>query len=137
MSNNSSSTGTPTAVTNATDISGSHAFLMFPVLTYLEWPLINLTGGGFTTRTGLSESMFYFVNITTGWWSASSFTIDGCAAKETSVDAFSTSFFSTIMWLSCIVTECHTPTSSLMFGAILRIGTATIRLANCVPREVY
>ena len=35
--------------------------------------------------------MLSFVNITTGWWSAPSFTIAKCAVKETSVDAFSAS----------------------------------------------
>ena len=46
-------------------------------------------------------------------------------------------FPSMILWIYCIVTVYHTSTSSLLAGAILRIGTATIRLTTCVPREVH
>ena len=42
-----------------------------------------------------------------------------------------------ILWLCFIAKECHTPTSSLLAGAILQIGTAIIRFATCVPREVH
>ena len=37
--------------------------------------------------------MLYFVNRTTGWWSAPYLTISDYASKETSVDALSTSLF--------------------------------------------
>ena len=93
MSNNASSTGTTTTFTTSTDLSGSHSPWMFPVLTYFEGPTINLTCGIFNTGTGLSESMFYFVNRSTVWWSTPSFTIDGRASKETSVDTVYTSLF--------------------------------------------
>ena len=46
-------------------------------------------------------------------------------------------FPSMIMWIFCNATEYHTPISYLLAGSMLRIGTATIRLATCVPREVH
>ena len=51
---------------------------------------INLTGGRFTTRIGLSTFILYFVNSTAGGWPAPSFTNSECAAKDTSVDEFYT-----------------------------------------------
>ena len=54
-------------------------------------PPINLIGGIFITVTGLSASIIYFVNRTTGRCSAPYFTIDEYASKETYVDALSTS----------------------------------------------
>ena len=78
------------AVNTATDISISQAPLMLPVLPCFVEPPINLTGRIFTTGTGLSASIFYFVNITTGIWSALYFTITECGDDDTSVDAFST-----------------------------------------------
>ena len=66
---------------------------MFPALPCFEGPPINLTGGIFTTTTGLSASVFSFLNITTGWWYAPSFTSSGRASKESSVGALSTSLF--------------------------------------------
>ena len=91
MSDNSSSTNTPTATINDTYLSGYHTPWMLPVIPCFEGPPINLTCGRFTTRTGLSTSMFYFVNRTTGLCYAPSFTISECAAKENYEDAFSTS----------------------------------------------
>ena len=44
---------------------------------------------------------------------------------------------STIKWIFCIATAYHTPTSSFLDGPILRIGTATIWLATCVPIGVH
>ena len=64
---------------------------MLPVLTCLVGPPINLTCGRIATGTGLSSSILSFVNRTTGWISALYFTIYECAAKDTSVDAFSAS----------------------------------------------
>ena len=66
---------------------------MFPVLPWFEGQPINLAGGIFTTGSGLSASMLYFLNRTTGWRSATAFTISTCYANYTSVDAFSTSLF--------------------------------------------
>ena len=43
---------------------------------------------------------------------------------------------SAIMWICCILTACHTTTSSLMFSSILWIGSATVWLATCGPHEV-
>ena len=63
---------------------------MLPLLPCLVGPPIKLTGGTITTGTVLYAPIFYFVNITTGWRSALSFTIAECAAKATYVDAFST-----------------------------------------------
>ena len=93
MSDNSSSANTPIAVTTATDISGSHAPWVLLVLYCFEGPPINLTGGRFITGTSLSQSMFSFVNKTTAWRYAPSFTIDGCSDKKTSIDEFSVSLF--------------------------------------------
>ena len=53
---------------------------------------INLIGGRFTTGTGLSVSILYFVNRTTGRWSAPYFTNAWCADKDTYVDVLYTSF---------------------------------------------
>ena len=65
MSDNASYTGTHTDVNTDTDISRSHTLLMFPIIPYFEGSPLNLTGGIFTTGTGLSASMFSFVNIST------------------------------------------------------------------------
>ena len=65
---------------------------MLPVLSCFVGTPINLTGGIFITGTGLSASILSFVNRTTGQWSATYFSNDKCAAKDTSVDSFSTSF---------------------------------------------
>ena len=43
---------------------------------------------------------------------------------------------STIFWLCCIATAYHGPNYVLLAAAILQIGTATIRIATCVPHEV-
>ena len=64
---------------------------MLTVILYLMGPPINTTGGRFTTVTGVSTSMFYFVNRTNGSWSDPSFTIADCSPKDTSVDTFPTS----------------------------------------------
>ena len=98
---------------------------------------LNLKGGRFTTGTGLSASILFFVNISTGRWSAISFTITQCASNDTSVDALYTSFYLHGYVDFFIMTEYHTPTSSLLDGAILRIGTAKIRITTCVPRKVH
>ena len=66
---------------------------MLPVIICLVGTPINLTGGIFTTGTGLSASMLYFININTVWWSAPYLTIDGFASKENYVDALATSLF--------------------------------------------
>ena len=91
ISSNASSSGIPTVVTTDIYISGYYDPCILPVLPYLVEPHIKLTGGSIITRTGLSAPMFYFVNRTTGWWSAISFTVAECADMDTSVDAFSTS----------------------------------------------
>ena len=92
MSDNTSYTGTPTAFTTATDICVSKSPFMIPVISCLLGTPINLTSGRFTTGTGLSEYIFYFVNISTGRWSALYFIIAECSANDTSVDEFYTSF---------------------------------------------
>ena len=83
-------TGTPTMVITDTDIYGSQATIMMPVLACLVGAPINIAGGRFTTRTGLSTSIFSFVNRTTGRWSAHSFTITENADNYTPVDELST-----------------------------------------------
>ena len=74
----------------ATDISGSQAPFILHVLPCLVVPPINLTGGRFTTGTGLSSFILSSLNRTTGRWSAFFFTTAECAAKYTYVDALST-----------------------------------------------
>ena len=93
ISAKASSTGIHTVVITATDISGSKDTYTPTFITCLVGPHLNLTGGRITTGTGLYASIFSFVNITTGWWYAFSFAIDECAAKDTSVDAFSVSLY--------------------------------------------
>ena len=66
---------------------------MLPIIYQFMGPPINLTGGIFTTVTGLSESILYFVNWTTVRWYYPYFINDECASKENSVDALSTSFY--------------------------------------------
>ena len=85
-------TGTPTSVTNATDISGYQSPLNMLVLTLFLVPPENFNGWRFLTKVGLYVYKIYFVNRTTGIWSAPSFTNDECADKNTSVDKTSTSF---------------------------------------------
>ena len=63
---------------------------MLPIIPCLVGTPIKLTGGIITTGTGLSAPIFSFMNKNTGWWSAPSFTMSECAAKDTSVDAFYT-----------------------------------------------
>ena len=93
MSYKASSTGIPTWFTNATDLYGSHATWMLPVIHWFEGTPINLTGGRFTTGTGLSASMFCFLNRTTGWCSTPYFTISEYSDKEFSVDTLYKSLF--------------------------------------------
>ena len=64
---------------------------MLTVVPCLVGPPIKTTSGIFTTGTGLSVSIFYFANRTTGWWSTTYFTITECAYNDTSVDELSTS----------------------------------------------
>ena len=139
MSNNTSSTGIPTAVITATNIYVYHAPCMFPIITCFVGPPMKLTGGRFTTGTGLSAYMFSFVNITTDRWSASSFTIYECDSKKTSVDTLSTSLLlhNSVALLYCgsmshshiiLAGICHT---------VLLIFTATVRSATCVPHELH
>ena len=81
ISENFSSTGTPTAVITATNISGSQDLYMMPVIYCFVGTPINLTSGGFSTGTDLSASILYFVNRTTGGWQATYFTNDMCVAN--------------------------------------------------------
>ena len=69
-SEKASPTGIHTVVITDTDISGSQDPCMLPVIPCLVGTPINLTGGRITTVTGLYSSIFYFMNRTTGWWSA-------------------------------------------------------------------
>ena len=100
-------------------------------------PPIKLIGERITTGTGLSAPILSFVNKTTGYWSANSFTMAECAAKNTSVDALSTSLYLHNSVAFFIATECHTPKSSVVDGEILQFSTAIIWLATCAPREVH
>ena len=59
-------TGSPTVVITDTNIYGSQDPCILPVITFFVGPPINITGGRFTTVTGLFASIFYFVNKTTG-----------------------------------------------------------------------
>ena len=109
---------------------------MLLIIPSLVGDPVNLTGGIIATVTGLSASILSFLNRTTGWWSAIYFTVAECTAKDLTVDAFSMSFSLHDSVDFFISIACHTPTSSFLAGAILRTGTAIIRLATCVPREV-
>ena len=90
ISAKSSFTGTLTVVTRDTYIYGSQDPCMMLVLPWLMVPPINLTGGRFTTGTGLFASILSIVNRNTIRWSALIFTISGCDAKDTSVGVLST-----------------------------------------------
>ena len=133
MSETASSTGTPTTVATYTDISGPQASCMLPVLPFLMGPHMNFIGGLFLTKIGLSVSKLSFFNMTTGRWSATCFTNAECAIKDTSIYSFSTplSLHDSVAFF--IAKVYCTLTSFLIAGAILRIGTATIGLATCVP----
>ena len=99
MSEDSSSTGTPTAITTATYLYGPQDPKMFPVIPCFVVPPANFNDGIFPTKIILSASKISFVNITTGRLSAPSFTNADYAAKETSVDAFPHHCLSTILCL--------------------------------------
>ena len=87
ISAKASSTGSPTVVITATDIYGSKAPFMMPFIpSFVELP-INLISGIFSTGTGLSVLVIYFVNITTVRWYATSFSNTYCAVKDTSSNA--------------------------------------------------
>ena len=133
----SSSTDTPTVVITATNISGYQDPCMFPVLPWFVVMPINFTGGIFTTGTGLSASMLYFVNRTTGRWSVPYVANYDCDSKDTFLMHYPHHCLSTIMWLCCIATSYRTITSSFLDGVILQISTATIRIAACVPCGVH
>ena len=60
---------------------------MLPVITLFVGPTINPTGARFTTGTGLSESIFYLLNRTTGKWCAPYFDNDECDDKDNYVYA--------------------------------------------------
>ena len=104
ISYKASSTSILTLATTEIDLPGSQDPCILTVLPWLLRTPINLTGGKITTGTGLYLKIFYFMNRTTGWWSALSFTISECAAKDTSVDTFSMSLYPTIMWIFFIAT---------------------------------
>ena len=91
MSGNASSSGTPMAFTTATDISGSQALWMFPVLPCFVVPPVNLNGGIIPTKKCLSVSKTFCVNSNTVWRSFTVFFGAGCAEKYLSVDTFYTS----------------------------------------------
>ena len=84
MYSDASSNGTPMDITTVTDIPGYRAPLMLTFLASFEVPPINLTCERFTTGSGLSASVFYFVNGITERCSAPFFTIAEFAVKETS-----------------------------------------------------
>ena len=132
-----SSTGIHTMVITDTNISGSQYPCMLTFLTCLVGPPIKLTDGRITTGIGLYESIWSFMNITTGWCTAIYFTIAECADKDTSVDELSMSLSLHDSVDFCINTSCHTTAPSFLAGAILWIGTAIIWLATCVPRQVH
>ena len=81
MSGKSSSTGTPTAVTTDTDISGSQATRMFPFLPWFVVLPAKFNGGIFPTKIGLSTSKLYIVNSTITWWYVTLVGSDGCSEK--------------------------------------------------------
>ena len=123
ISTKASYTGIPNMVITYTDLSGSQDFCMLPVLPCLLGPPIKLTGLRITTGTGLSAHILSFVNRTTGWWSALFLPFISVLPRTLLSIHSPRRFTSTIMWLCCIATAYHTPASSLMAGAILRIGT--------------
>ena len=123
MSDKASSTCIHTVVITSTDLSGSQDTFMLHVISCLVGTSIKLTGGKITTGIGLSVSILYFLNRTTGWWSAISSTIAECASKDTYVDTFYTSFYlheyvsllycdimslyHIILGGRCYITNCH------------------------------
>ena len=92
MSDNNSSTGTPTAVTTATDLSGSQDPQMLPVILWFVGPHVKFNDGRFTNKIGFSASKLSFVNGANVWWYISLIASYGCADKNIYVDAFFTSF---------------------------------------------
>ena len=86
-----SSTGTPTVMITATNISGYQAPCRLTFISCLLGTPIDLICGIITTGTSLSKSIISFVNDATDRWSAPCFNNTDCAAKGTSVDEFSAS----------------------------------------------
>ena len=91
ISTKSSSTGTPTVAIIDTNIYGSQAPCMLPILPWLVRTHINFKVGIFTTGIVLSASILSFVNRPTGRWSSTSLNISDCDTKYTYVDALSAS----------------------------------------------
>ena len=116
-----SSTGMHMVIITATGISVSQAKWMLPVLPWFVGTPVNLNVDIFCIK------IFFYASNYHCW----------VAVKDTSVNAFPTSFIFTIIQLCCITTGYHTPTSYFLAGAILRTGTTTSRLVTCVPSEVH
>ena len=93
MSDKAHSTGTPNVATTATDIYGYQDPCLMPPSLCFVGSHTKLNSGISPTGIGLSVSIIYVVNSTTGGWSAPSFINNKCDAKYTSVGAFSTSLY--------------------------------------------
>ena len=93
ISEKASSTGIPTVVITANNISGSQSPLIFPVLPYFVVPPKNLNEKKFNTEIDLSATILSFNNSTTDAGSITYHTRDECDIKETSADEFSKLFY--------------------------------------------
>ena len=69
MPDKASSTGTPNAVTTATNISGYRAPCILPIIPCFVGPTKNLNDRIFLTGIGLFVFIMYYLNNTTGRWS--------------------------------------------------------------------
>ena len=90
MSNNYSYAVTPMSVTTDTDLSGSYAHWMVPIIPWFVVSPAKLNSGIFTTTIVFFAYKIYILNRTTGRWSAPSFTNVEFTSKDTSIDELST-----------------------------------------------
>ena len=137
LSTKASSTGTPTVEISATNITGSYAPYVIHYLPWFTGPHTNLTGGRFTTVISFSESILFFVIITTGGWYAFSFTNTECASKENSIHDFYKYFFFRYYMKFCITTTCHFSISDSGLLILYSIDKISKYIPWTVPRKSF
>ena len=136
----SSCTGTLTVEITDTNIYGSQAPCMLPVLACLVGAPIKFTVGRFSTRKGLSASILYFwieplTRVPLGPLIILPFL--GVMLLILILIHYPHHCTSIIMCMCCIATAYHTITSSLLAISILWIGTTNFWLSTRLPRDVH
>ena len=89
---------------------------MLPILPYFVGPPANFNSGRFPTKIGLSESKPPVMNSTTGRWSNNSLPMKSVIPRTLPLMHYPHHFPYMILWLCCIATKYHTPTSYFLDG---------------------